>query len=529
MPAGRSRGIVSRVFRARLRSAASWVWIGAHGLALAACTLLADDFVPVSTEAEYGVSGSSDAGLASRGGPVGSGDACTSGAGCCTSDEACDPNERCVAGACVRSCTGAEDINACELALCPGPSCLALEPAACRDGLRSGTEADIDCGGDCRERCAASASCTEDVDCASLRCVSERCAAASCEDGVKNQSEGGLDCGGDCAPCATGAACVNDVDCESRVCNEDSVCSAATCDDGIRNQEETGVDCGATCERCPRASTCTLDEDCASGTCGAAGCEVGVSACCQAASCDDGVANGDSPAASESDIDCGGTDPECARCPDGGRCRRGADCASSVCNAGVCSVAACDDGTRNGVETGTDCGGPPGCARCRDGQRCNLGSDCASNVCAGGACISCDDGVHNAGETDVDCGGAGPACDRCAPGRQCRLDRDCASGACQNGRCCGGNQADCTRCAERLSVGINCDSPGGGIDTAGVDNCSASLQCLIDNPAACATRTTPGCAGNDTSAVCDDNEFGGTAGTGVRRAVQVLQGAGCQL
>jgi hypothetical protein len=247
-------------------------------------------------------------------------------------------------------------------------------------------------------------------------------------------------------------------------------------------------------------------------------------------SCTDGVANGSQPApGAETDVDCGGTDQACERCPDGARCIVDGDCASNVCDAGVCAGAACDDGTRNGAETSTDCGGASGCSRCRDGQRCGVDDDCANGDCAGGICVSCGDTRLNGGETDVDCGGGNPACDRCSSGQSCRLDRDCDSGACDDGRCCGGTQADCTRCAESLSTSLDCDSPADGIDPSGVANCSGFLQCLADNTAECPTRGAPGCSGNDPAAVCYDNLYGGTDGTGMTRAVAVLANAGCQL
>ncbi|HYX90376.1 MAG TPA: glycoside hydrolase family 5 protein, partial [Myxococcaceae bacterium] len=67
---------------------------------------------------------------------------------------------------------------------------LHLEPAApppdspltptpsCADGVMSGTEAGVDCGGPC-----------------------QACPSSSCTDGVQNGSETGVDCGGPCRPC----------------------------------------------------------------------------------------------------------------------------------------------------------------------------------------------------------------------------------------------------------------------------------------------------------------------------------------
>ena len=41
--------------------------------------------------------------------------------------------------------------------------------------------------------------------------------------------------------------------------------------------------------------------------------------------------------------------------------------------------AACDDGERNGDESGIDCGGS--CDPCADGDPCNVADDCESGVC----------------------------------------------------------------------------------------------------------------------------------------------------
>jgi hypothetical protein len=243
-------------------------------------------------------------------------------------------------------------------------------------------------------------------------------------------------------------------------------------------------------------------------------------------SCADTSRNG-----TETDVDCGGSNPACTRCADGALCNIGDDCASGSCSAGRCVSLSCSDGIQNGTETAIDCGGADAdCPRCGLGATCAAGSDCGSQSCNGGRCTSCSDGIQNGNETAVDCGGADPACSRCAPGGRCQADQDCTSGACEGGFCCGGSQVDCTRCALRLSPTIDCDVPTAGVDPTGVANCTIFLQCLSDNADRCPTRNTPGCSGdNQASDACPHNDYGGNAGTGVTRATQVLQNAGCQL
>ena len=85
----------------------------------------------------------------------------------------------------------------------------------------------------------------------------------------------------------------------------------------------------------------------------------------------------------------------------------------------------CSDGWRNGSETDVDCGGPsPSCARCGTGDGCGVAGDCQSGVCAAGSCqaATCGDGVRNGAETDVDCGG--PACADCGIGGSCSVGGD---------------------------------------------------------------------------------------------------------
>lgn len=482
-------------------------------------------------------------------------------------------------GSCPVACAAGSDCNESDDCgpdlFCPAASRV-CSSNSCQDGAQSGTEILADCGGGGCPGCPAGTPCSVEADCASGICGPDgECTEAACDDGRQNQDETDADCGGSCeASCANGSPCNDVSDCQSGVCNAggcepgtETCCQAPTCNDGVRNGNEPAVDCGsvqacglctvgeactangqcqtgicrATCQprplcadnilsgnesdvdcggndpacaRCADRDSCRVDADCASGDCAGNLC----------ISCSDGVRNG-----TETDTDCGGNNPSCGRCPDGDSCTATSDCATSPCNRGICTDVSCSDNITNGTETGVDCGGSdPTCRRCPDGTACALASDCSSNNCLGSRCISCGDGALNGTETDLDCGGADPACSRCAPGRECRIDSDCGSGACEDGRCCGGTLRDCTRCAQRLSPTIDCNSPG--TDSTGVANCGAFLQCLQDNALACPTRTTPGCSGdNQATDACPHNDFGGNAGTGVTRANQVLVNAGCQL
>lgn len=78
----------------------------------------------------------------------------------------------------------------------------------------------------------------------------------TCTDGIKNGSETDVDCGGSCvAKCQNGKACGASTDCVSNLCSG-GICQAApTCTDGVKNGTETGVDCGGSCPACP--SSCS--------------------------------------------------------------------------------------------------------------------------------------------------------------------------------------------------------------------------------------------------------------------------------
>jgi hypothetical protein len=45
----------------------------------------------------------------------------------------------------------------------------------------------------------------------------------------------------------------------------------------------------------------------------------------------------------------------------------------------------CSDTLKNGDETDTDCGGS--CPSCDAGKKCASATDCASNICNGGLCM----------------------------------------------------------------------------------------------------------------------------------------------
>lgn len=120
----------------------------------------------------------------------------------------------------------------------------------CTNGVKDGSESDVDCGGTCA-KCQAGQSCSLAADCetdycgtdgkcdikpcesdaecgAGFRCVSGTCEAEpSCSDGIKNQDETDVDCGGpNCGKCSLNQHCQENTDCLSNQCTND-VCSGS--------------------------------------------------------------------------------------------------------------------------------------------------------------------------------------------------------------------------------------------------------------------------------------------------------------
>lgn len=117
-------------------------------------------------------------------------------------------------------------------------------------------------GGDCVE-------CSNTIDCAAGKtCSANDCIDQSCFNGLKDGSESDINCGGpNCYPCGTNKSCVISSDCASLVCKAGK-CQAATCSDQIKNGKEADIDCGAWCPvACGLGKSCISASDCISGIC----------------------------------------------------------------------------------------------------------------------------------------------------------------------------------------------------------------------------------------------------------------------
>lgn len=379
----------------------------------------------------------------------GGGDVCQSGEKCGGDCEPCGLGAQCRRN------------SDCESGVCNG-TCL---PVGCGNGIKDDGETDIDCGGSC-DPCEDGKRCELNAHCQSRVCDEDRCQEPTCNDGAKNGTETDKDCGGDCDACENGDACREDGDCKSAFCHE-GTCTDPACADGAKNGSETDVDCGGTCKGCAPDQRCKKDDDCQSSMCLS---DEGIHRCAEP-TCGDKRKNGD-----ESDVDCGG---DCDPCGEGKRCNGDDDCVHRVCGElegeQVCLAPSCDDGRKNGVETGKDCGHASGCGPCPTGEGCKEHDDCETNICTNGECRapSCDDGRLNQDEILVDCGGT---CDGClGAGAACSNTSDCLSSRC-NGVCQkGGTDTLCrddAECLSGLCTGNICVPSGAG------DGCYADADCL---------------------------------------------------
>ena len=150
--------------------------------------------------------------------------------------------------------------------------------------------------------------------------------AATCNDGIKNGSETDVDCGGGtCAGCVNFKTCKVNADCQSGYCPAGTCAVAPTCNDGVRNGNESDIDCGGgTCAGCVFGKVCNVGTDCASKNCVNGKCALPLY-------CSNGAKDGD-----ETDTDCGG--PTCTRCVAGKNCLINADCTTLVCTGGKCGT-----------------------------------------------------------------------------------------------------------------------------------------------------------------------------------------------
>jgi hypothetical protein len=282
----------------------------------------------------------------------------------------------------------------------------------CSNLISDQGETGLDCGGTC-PACAAGGTCVVNNDCLGNQCLNGICQDASCTDGVQSGTETDVDCGGGaCSPCASGLKCVAARDCASSVCLT-GACAQPSCTDTIQNGDESDVDCGGSCSTCLPGQKCKLPTDCAGGACANGTCSL---------TCLDGKGNCDGDATNGCETNLKTDANHC------GACDTPCDLphATSTCNGGACVVgtctppyADCDGDPTNGCEvnTSTDTNNCTMCGNVCPGT--NGTPSCVASACQ----ITCADGYSDCDANTVNgcekktsadvnnCGACGKVCD----------------------------------------------------------------------------------------------------------------------
>lgn len=241
----------------------------------------------------------------------------------------CLAGQGCYRGDCWSGCRVQTDCPSAE-ERCVGGACL---PLSC-DGVSCDQEAEICYLGGCYEPCETAATCPQ----ADAQCLQGACVAPDCSDGIQSGAETDVDCGGPlCGGCDVGQRCLGDGDCRNETsewsecefvegdicaesgqqtreivsleCGPGNICAGEVEIETRECQRDTeGIECGdnspqqwSTCQALPGAEFCVdqgqqsrtiLIDRCSSGACIPSE-EVETRACSlnrQGASCDDGQA-----------------------------------------------------------------------------------------------------------------------------------------------------------------------------------------------------------------------------------------------
>jgi hypothetical protein len=214
------------------------------------------------------------------GGNIDCGTSVCTGNTTCFQGKCCTPAGKCPANACGTADDGCGQKIPC--AACTPPlTCGFTTPgqcgSMCTDTKMNGAETDVDCGGGTcakcadQKKCKASSDCTSGV-CASqscgLFCNEDRCQAPTCSDGVKNGTETDVDCAGSCSTkCRPTQSCGGNADCASGSCTSGKCDAPAHCSNSTKDADESDVDCGGSCVPCAATKICANNTDCQSGQC----------------------------------------------------------------------------------------------------------------------------------------------------------------------------------------------------------------------------------------------------------------------
>ena len=290
----------------------------------------------------------------------------TSDGGIAGMSEAAGASASGAAGAVGRACASVSECprppNACLLARCAGGACST-------ENAPAGALFALDVPADCHATtaCDGHGQPTLEIDQDNAPVPNNPCLVGTCNSAGVVGSEPrprGTRCGleligaGKCDGKGSCVACLVNADCpRGETCSSHQACVGTPC---------TELNCGGACPTC-LGKKCALDSDCASRVCDRV-----TQLCVRDQQCGDARQDGN-----ETDTDCGGG--TCAGCAVGQACLVDSDCGSFACDARSLSCVAdpCTDHHKDGDETDVDCGGSsPSCARCGPGEQCNTNFDC---------------------------------------------------------------------------------------------------------------------------------------------------------
>jgi len=250
----------------------------------------------------------------------------------CASDMQCAPPDTCGGGN-----PGTPGVCGCTKTTCAAQSktCGAVSDAcggmlSCNDGMKDGTETDVDCGGGttCAIKCAQGKKCAANSDCTSNFCVDGVCCNSACAgacqactaakkgagaDGACGSVAAGTDPDNECtdqgaATCGTNGVCdgagacakyAAGTTCVAAFCNGSTLNKADTCNASNMCVDGGAVSCAPyTCKNAACLASCAADTDCdalhycAMSVCVAKqvlGAACAVSSHCASGNCVDGV------------------------------------------------------------------------------------------------------------------------------------------------------------------------------------------------------------------------------------------------
>ncbi|MFO0588746.1 MAG: lamin tail domain-containing protein [Polyangiaceae bacterium] len=422
--------------------------------------------------------------------------------------------------------------------------------AACNDGVKNGSETDVDCGGSCAP-CALTKACSVNGDCASAACAGNVCveclSAAQCpgtDNACQTRTCNSNTCGFNFQPAGTVIASQTAGDCQENQCNgsgsivsvakntdvpaddgnqcTDDVCSAGAPDHPAKVADTAcsqngGSFCDGTgsCVACNTAAQCPgSDTECQTRTCSAHACgfnfqPAGTAVASQTAGdCQENQCNGSGAIVSVAkNTDVPADD--------------GNQCTDDTCSAGAPVHPAKAVDTACSQSGGSFCDGAGSCVACNTASQCaGTDTECQTRTCAAHACgfSFTANGTPTASQAAGDCqenqcNGAGSIV---SVAKNTDLPADdgfeCTDEVCVLGVPSHPNKAVDTTCSQ--GGGTVCNGAGACVACNVASQCGANTECVTQactvagacNPSFTAAGTP---VASQTTGDCKENQCNG--------------------